>query len=838
MQDRVPNRMGSELNGGARLAAPSLWWVFLAAFWVRAALALFWFDPSRLYWPDERIYNDIATGLVAGKGFVATSFNSAPLWPMFMALVYKVFGHSFLALRLVEGALGALACVVMALTARRLFDARVAWWSGMVSALYPPLVYLAGVFYIEHFFTVWLVFSIYALVRLGQQPTWGNAALAGLCLGLASLARSLTFVLIPVVPLVVLLAGGVSWRRRIGLTVAVWGVIALTLTPWTVRNWHEFGHFVPVSSGSGLIMWRGNCEFSRGDTSERFLMVQDDFWRTRTKDPGAEERMKQLRARLANLDEVEADRELGREAMRYIRQDPVGFLARYWKRLLTLHCAYTDTIKINVHGHARNRFVASASSYPLLILGFCGLVLQARRWRELRVLYLVWVVITLGLAVLTTCTRYRLSTDPLLAIFAVAAVKAGWRRLADSAPASARLLAVIALGVVLRLGWCYTLPEHGFWGDEKEYQNIAKNLLATGSYSENGTQPTAFRAPGEPFFLAAIYALGDQSMASSRVWQSLLWAVTLWLAYRVAREMGASERAAGWVAAVAAVYPIYVYVPGVLYPTSLFSLMMLLGTWGLMRAYNGGGWRAAVVGGVGLGLGTLTIPYYGLSVLFAPLWLGRRRWREALVATAVAVVLIAPWPLRNWAVFGAPVMGTQQNLNLWYGNNPQATGSSGSNVRILPRELWIRYRATKATDELAAERMLAEDAWHHIRENPGRTAWLWLCKALNFFRLWPETQTRNEHTTLLTKLASALSFGPVLVLGLIGWWRGGVDRRRASLVWIYYGTFVAVAAVTISKDRFRVPLDVYLMIFAAMWVDRWLASRKGAAPPVTGPHRA
>jgi 4-amino-4-deoxy-L-arabinose transferase-like glycosyltransferase len=784
-------------------------------------------DPARLYWPDERLYDEIARGLAGGKGFVTTGYNATPLWPAFMGLLYTIFGHSFTVVRMAQGVLSALTCVVAAATAARLFDRRIGAWTGWVLAFYLPLVYLAGVFYAENFFAFCLAVAVYALVRLHGEPTMRRAALAGLALGVTALSRSVALLLIPMAALVPLLAAGLAWRRKVGLCVIFGLTAAAAIAPWTVRNWVVFHHFVPVSMGAGGTLWRGNSEASRGDADDRFLGPQGvELWRSRCPDGATRERIEQLVKRLDTMDEFEADQELGLAARRYMLENLGRCALLYGKKLLTSLAAFSHTNQSNEHTSSRNQLLAAASFYPLLVSGLCGVVLGLRRWRQLLPLYLVWGTLTFSLPLLVTCTRFRLPTEPLLVMFAAAAGVWLFDRLRAESVAARRVMWIAVTAVALRLLWCFTLPDDFVWQDEKEYDAIARNLLDRGAYSMDGAHPTAFRSPGQTLLLAAAYSL-DRGFAGIRVWQSLLWGVAVWLAFRVARELGASERAGLWTAAGVAFYPVYIYATGTLFPMTLFTVALLAGTLGLLRLYNGAGWRAVPLAGVGLGVGALTITYLLPAVLLAPFWLGRRRWREALAAVGLALVIVAPWPLRNWAVFGAPVMGTQQWLCFWYGNNSQATGSSGSKIRLEPAAtVWAPYDAAFKENELAGEHFLRDDALRYVRENPGHTAWLWLRKAVNLFRLWPETQTRNTYTTWLAKLVGALSFGPLLLLGVMGWWRAGLDRRRAGIIAVYFATFTIVAAVTLSKDRYRMPLDVYLMVPAAMLVERWLSGRR------------
>ncbi|OHE78616.1 MAG: hypothetical protein A2107_11160, partial [Verrucomicrobia bacterium GWF2_62_7] len=456
--------------------------VFLVALVVRIGFVLT-LDPQQLYWPDERLYDEIARGLAGGKGFVATGYNSTPLWPFCMALLYKLFGHSFLVVRVAQSVIGALTCVVAGAAAMRLFDRRVGVWTAWVLAFYPSLVYLAGVLYMENLYAFCLSVAVYLLTRLGAEATTRWAVFAGLALGVAALSRSVALLLIPAAALVPLLAVGVTWRRRLGLCLVLGLMAVVAIAPWTIRNWVVFGRFVPVSMGSGATLWRGNSPCSRGDAGDRFLTPDDNSWTVIPKTAQNQERLAALQARLKGLDEADTDRVLVQEAWRYIAEQPLHCAALYVRKILTLHAAYSSTRSSNAHGSPRNRLIVTACYYPVLLLALGGMVIYARRWRELRVPYLVWGVFTFSLPLLTTCTRFRLPTEPLLVMFAAAAAVRFWDWLRSESDSTRWVAGIVGVGIALRLLWCGFLPSEFVWQDEKEYDAIACNLLDHGSYS-------------------------------------------------------------------------------------------------------------------------------------------------------------------------------------------------------------------------------------------------------------------------------------------------------------------------------------------------------------------
>jgi hypothetical protein len=49
--------------------------------------------------------------------------------------------------------------------------------------------------------------------------------------------------------------------------------LALTVAPWTYRNWRVFGAFVPVSTAGALNLWQGNATLSREEVYEQYRAV-------------------------------------------------------------------------------------------------------------------------------------------------------------------------------------------------------------------------------------------------------------------------------------------------------------------------------------------------------------------------------------------------------------------------------------------------------------------------------------------------------------------------------------------------------------------------------------
>jgi 4-amino-4-deoxy-L-arabinose transferase-like glycosyltransferase len=94
------------------------------------------------------------------------------------------------------------------------------------------------------------VLVLVALPESTKRIGWRRLAVFGVILALSALVRPISLMLLPVL-LVVLLVAGAGWRLAIGSVGIAMLAVVLVLTPWTIRNVRETDSFVVISTNLG-----------------------------------------------------------------------------------------------------------------------------------------------------------------------------------------------------------------------------------------------------------------------------------------------------------------------------------------------------------------------------------------------------------------------------------------------------------------------------------------------------------------------------------------------------------------------------------------------------------
>ena len=401
--------------------------LLLVAFVIRAAYILTL--EERLYWPDERVFDNIALSLINGNGYASGLYRANPVLPFFLATLYELLGHSYLAARLVQSIIGTLTVLLMFSLAQRLFNRRVAFLCGLVMAFYPPLIYICGVFVVTCLFTFLIALSMYLLSSNNKpngQPSVSLLVLSGVALGITVLCRPIFLSFIPFAAFFVAFSYTASTVRRISYAVVLVVVAFLTIFPWTLRNYVRYERLILVSTGKGLHLWRGNNELSRGDSDDRHLHPGSGrIWTKRLKefDPSRQKELTQtygkVVADLQALDQIERDTYLQNLALSLIIEHPGRSLALFARKVKTLFTPFSIVHDENMHIiTSKKSLILSFVVFPTIFLGLFGAFHSLREWRKYLLLYLLIASQTLAYGLLTACTRFRIPIDPYIILFA------------------------------------------------------------------------------------------------------------------------------------------------------------------------------------------------------------------------------------------------------------------------------------------------------------------------------------------------------------------------------------------------------------------------------------
>ena len=351
--------------------------------------------------------------------------------------------------------------------------------------------------------------------------------------------------------------------------------------------------------------------------------------------------------------------------------------------------------------------------------------------------------------------------------------------------------------------------------------DIARNIAdGKGIAAANGV-PTAFRVPLYPIFLACL-TLGHRWFWPVAIAESLIGAATVFCAALLAREIFSSlpgRSAATLAAAITAIYPYYVVHDTAMQETSLFTLLTLIAVLLALRTAREGAPWSAVLCGLALGLDVLTRSPIAPFALLVPIWLlTRKRLMPALMCALVLGLSVAPWLARNDRLTGRPVLTTEAGFELWNGNNPMLFNyypmesvdvSIAANLDALSASDQ-RQLAESGTNEAAVDHWYQQKALAYMRGHPGLTVINGLRKIGATFD-WLPTPRRSRAQAI----AHFFSFGPVMLLGLWGFWVHRAHWRDDSLLYLLFAQFLLVTAVYFGQTNHRVFLDVYLIVFAA-----------------------
>ena len=433
---------------------------------------------------DSAEYHDMALRFGEGAWPGSEAFFWAPLYPLFLGVLYKLLGHGLLVAKLVQAVVGSASCVLIYLIGRRLFRGRfVPPAAGVACAVYGTLIYfdgqlLSGV--LDVFLQLLTVLLLLRAAGSGRIAWW---MAGGLCIGLAAVNRGGILLLLPPVVLWMYMLSRHRWlpannepdrtgRLSFFKSVAALVVpVVLVIFPVTWHNvrydhpegWSETrvlsrasvgqsvrrlatGRFAPIAANLGLNFYLGN-HWELRDINN--VNHPDCFtYYRRIKDQPFEDGVRTASG---------GSRYLIAQTLVDIGRAPLDWLKLMGVKVFRLFNGAEIPRNSNLYADRQYSLILSGLLWKQVVafpsglvipLGLLGIVLVRRCWRVHFVLLACLAVQGLFVLAFFVTARYRLPSLPLLVLYGAFAVETlagqirlrAYSKLAVSATAAAALL--------------------------------------------------------------------------------------------------------------------------------------------------------------------------------------------------------------------------------------------------------------------------------------------------------------------------------------------------------------------------------------------------------------
>jgi 4-amino-4-deoxy-L-arabinose transferase-like glycosyltransferase len=403
-----------------------------------------------------------------------------------------------------------------------------------------------------------------------------------------------------------------------------------------------------------------------------------------------------------------------------------------------------------------------------------------------------------------------------------------------------RVALVVVGGLALRIGYVFAYRRHITPTGDAFYFHYQADLLASGKgfidpYSLFWAQrvvPGATHPPLWTLVVALAAALGSTTFFAQLLWSCAIGAVSVAVVAMAGREVAGPR--AGLVAAVlTALYPVFIVDDGSLLAETLVVPLVALVVWAFFRLWHRPSLPRAALLGALCALCALTRSELVVLVLFLALPAGLvcrgQPWRRRLAMAGVALVgagaVFAPWWAYTVPRFSHPVLLSDQlGVTLASANCDQTY--SGSLLGYWDDQCEVAIVTPKAKDASARDELLRQEAVHYVEHHLRRVPVVVgarLGRAFGVFR--PAQQIDLEWEVLgRPRLPATIGLFFYYLLVLLGGAGALVlrGRRRPLLPFaVVLGEMVLVSAATFGQTRYRTPLDVVLVILAALALDRF-----------------
>ncbi|MFZ0939378.1 MAG: glycosyltransferase family 39 protein [Candidatus Sulfotelmatobacter sp.] len=381
-----------------------------------------------------------------------------------------------------------------------------------------------------------------------------------------------------------------------------------------------------------------------------------------------------------------------------------------------------------------------------------------------------------------------------------------------------------------------TRPQEDHFAFGWEMGRVARSIALGQGFSNpygDNTGPTAWEPPLYPYLMAGVFKLfGIYTYASAWVLltiNSLFAALTTIPIFLIARRTF-RERVAIWSAWAWALNP-YIWYWSIhwIWDTTLTPLILSLIFLASLELQDQRGFQGWVIFACLWGVGALANPSMLAFLPFCGLWIWRQRFKNGLpsfagvaLSSVIFFLVLSPWLLRNYEVFGRFVfLRDDFGLQFRLGNSKGAEGMLMAYLQ--PNLNKLEFERFQRMGELAYAEDCKRIAFEWVRENPKRFAVISLRRFFYYWNGVPKPTDSRAPWDFRNSLFLAWS-----VLGV--WGAVRAVRQKVREAWLFAGlllTYPTTYYFVFPHARYRHPIEPALVILGVFLL---LQSRKQSRP--------
>ena len=428
---------------------------------------------------DSEAYDSFALQMLKGNFVHQDSIYLNPLYPVFLAIIYLIFGHSQFPVAVFQSVLDSSSCLIIYYIASTLFTTPVGIIAAFFYAFYGIAIFYTGILLsptIEIFSTLLLITSL----LLAERKGWlGFFLISGIVLGTVTLLRPNIGLFLLFLPLWC----WTSLKNKWGIRRSLQGIFLLLIGFFivssliTVRN-YMIEKRLSISSLGGINFYIGNNPKATGLFMCPYGISDSPIEEIKSSIYYAEKETGK------KLTPSQASHYWLFKGLMFIKDNPLDALFLFLKK-----CALfwrKEEIPLNIN-YPLSRSFAPLLQLPLISFGIIaplallGIILSLRKKNSILLLTLFTFSYMLSVILFFVSARYRLPIVPSLIIYSSYALiwymkKIRAKEINALAP-STLLLAVLFIFINKNFN-CFKLHS------ESHYNNLAKIYYQQGEFDE------------------------------------------------------------------------------------------------------------------------------------------------------------------------------------------------------------------------------------------------------------------------------------------------------------------------------------------------------------------